>query len=1136
MTSPGQKARRARSSPPSSETADASELSQTRDLLIEALIGGGKAGAPQTLRLAQTNLESTRRAGTANSSDVANALHNLADVHFQRGEFALALMLHEEGLAIRADLVPPDAQVLADSLERLATTQMRMERYDVARQNLERATVIRVTRSGDEPLRLARTQELVAWLHRYAGNYDAAREPLEAALATLRRLVPDHPALITAIEVQGDLQMLQGEISSGVRSWKEALALAERTVGSQHPIVSALERRLSSSANALGNRAEARQRLERGLLIAERTRAECDPELIGLVNSSAGSLVIDGEYVEARRRFIRTLELSERCLGTNNSNTATAVFNLAALTAQMGDLMEAQRLYERSIQAWSARGSADSFVAKGVDALAEVLEAAGDLARARELFDRALTIRRDMRADHPDVAWTLTNLARVLALSGDVSLALRYLSEATDIYRRNGTSIEPDHLARTISLRGDIQARRGNYLMARVDFAEALALRERLFGSEHPLAAESRLKVATADLVLERYDDAVAAARRARESGLDHVKFTVRYLPERRALAYASRTTQGLGLELSLATITPSAAPSQFLDAVIRSRSLVLDELGARAHALNDPDPQVAAMQARLNAARQRFANLMLRSMGEGGSLPDTTGLLNSARHEREEAEQALAEQSAAFQSLLERSDVGLAHVRARVLPGSALVSFVRYDRTIVSAVRRAPPERSTKTATVVPSYLAFVLRHGDPEPRIVLLGVASEIDDLVTNWRRQMIAEIAGAGGRTAAGPSLKVLGERLRKRLWDSVSAHISGIDRVFVVPDGALNLFPIGALPTDRGTYLVEERPVIHYLSTERDVVRSGELPSGSSGLLAIGGPAFADVSSFGTLSGSKSQRVEPTTPLSGAMALGPARQSLRGSDGCPSYQSISFGPLPASSIEAESIGKLWNQISTSSGPGQAQVLTGPLATEGAFKGLSSKRRILHLATHGFFLGEDCGPEVEGTRAVGGLTVKSPSNELTGDVPRRPTSALENPLLFSGLALAGANRRASASLDEDDGILTAEEVAALNLDGVEWAVLSACNTGLGAVAAGEGVLGLRRAFQVAGVRTVIMSLWSVEDQAARQWMEALYRARLVDRLDTADSVRHASLTVLRERRAKGQSTHPFYWASFVAAGDWR
>src|SRR6185436_5117369 len=109
-------------------------------------------------------------------------------------------------------------------------------------------------------------------------------------------------------------------------------------------------------------------------------------------------------------------------------------------------------------------------------------------------------------------------------------------------------------------------------------------------------------------------------------------------------------------------------------------------------------------------------------------------------------------------------------------------------------------------------------------------------------------------------------------------------------------------------------------------------------------------------------------------------------------------------------------------------------------------------------------------------------------------------------------------------------------LNLTGVEWAVLSACGTGLGEIKAGEGVFGLRRAFQIAGARTVVMSLWSLDDRAARQWMEALYAARLAQHLDTAESVRAASLSMLRDRRAKGLSTHPFYWAAFVAAGDWR
>ena len=98
------------------------------------------------------------------------------------------------------------------------------------------------------------------------------------------------------------------------------------------------------------------------------------------------------------------------------------------------------------------------------------------------------------------------------------------------------------------------------------------------------------------------------------------------------------------------------------------------------------------------------------------------------------------------------------------------------------------------------------------------------------------------------------------------------------------------------------------------------------------------------------------------------------------------------------------------------------------------------------------------------------------------------------------------------------------------------SACDTGVGEIAAGEGVFGLRRAFQIAGARSVIMSLWSVEDPATRAWMRALYEGRFDRNRPTADAVHEASLTVLRDRRSTGLSTHPFYWAAFIAVGDWR
>ena len=201
----------------------------------------------------------------------------------------------------------------------------------------------------------------------------------------------------------------------------------------------------------------------------------------------------------------------------------------------------------------------------------------------------------------------------------------------------------------------------------------------------------------------------------------------------------------------------------------------------------------------------------------------------------------------------------------------------------------------------------------------------------------------------------------------------------------------------------------------------------------------------------------------------------------------------------------------------------MLSGSQATEAAFKQLAPGKRFLHLATHGFFLNGPCPSALEAPRDPPGMW-------------RNVVAAGENPLLLSGLAMAGANNRHATCTDEEDGILTAEEIAALDLEGVEWAVLSACDTGLGEVMAGEGVFGLRRAFQVAGVRTLLTSLWAVEDAATQEWMNSLYRRRFLVGSGTAESVRDASLELLRNRRAKNHSTHPFYWAGFVAVGDWR
>ena len=378
-----------------------------------------------------------------------------------------------------------------------------------------------------------------------------------------------------------------------------------------------------------------------------------------------------------------------------------------------------------------------------------------------------------------------------------------------------------------------------------------------------------------------------------------------------------------------------------------------------------------------------------------------------------------------------------------------------------------------------------------------VPLGTAARLDPLVRQWHREAAGHSIGAGVLPARIERLYIeAATRLREAIWDPLVPHMDGASRIFVVPDGLISLVNLAALPDLAGRFLMERDSVIHYLTTERDL-----LPRAAAGkaqaLLAVGGPAFDEQSKV-SASASRQRGIE-----------------------CSSFAKIRFESLPGSLSEVAEIRALWPRESGN----DVTLLQGAAATESAVKRAMGGHRIVHLATHGFFLGTDCDSGAVNRRGVGGITTATAAPDLT-----------DNPLLLSGLALAGANHRTTAALDQDDGLLTAEEIAGLNLQGTEWAVLSACDTGLGEIRAGEGVFGLRRAFQIAGARTIIMSLWSVEDESTRVWMRALYEGRLQRRLDTAAAVREAGLTVLRARRAKGQSTHPFYWGAFVAAGDWR
>jgi len=277
---------------------------------------------------------------------------------------------------------------------------------------------------------------------------------------------------------------------------------------------------------------------------------------------------------------------------------------------------------------------------------------------------------------------------------------------------------------------------------------------------------------------------------------------------------------------------------------------------------------------------------------------------------------------------------------------------------------------------------------------------------------------------------------------------------------------------------------------YLTSGRDLLRMQISRESKSKPIIVANPSFGDTAT--ELLAKTNATTKPVTRRS-------ARRSVTtGED----LSEVYFAPLSGTEQEARSIQTLFPE---------ASVLTGAQAMESAVKQVNAPR-ILHLATHGFFLSQP-----------GRATARTDQATTRGI---SATAKIENPLLRSGLAFACANLHDS----KDNGILTALEASGLNLWGTKLVVLSACDTGVGEVRNGEGVYGLRRAFVLAGAESLVMSLWPISDYTTRQLMTGYYRD-LKQGMGRGEALRAVQLDMLK----KNPQLHPFYWANFIQSGEW-
>ena len=747
---------------------------------------------------------------------------------------------------------------------------------------------------------------------------------------------------------------------------------------------------------------------------------------------------------------------------------------LGAICQELQDLDGAQAAFELGRAELEQKGQQSSEVYVDVlDRLARLAYARRDFAGARGLADRALHALDSMPGTDPQRRGNLEVLSAWIEIQSEHPDWHR-VEEFGSKASAHGATTSPEPLAWSSAARGDL-ARAQRLLSER-----AAEIRKAEGQSTASLPGVLR-DLARVDFL--RGDLAAALAE-----SLDG-ETLARELWERSALGLEELSALGLESAVAFEGVLQTAvcaasrlgrseAAERVWDALLLSRDRVYRECEERIGLSRGAvSAEVAVARERLARARETLAALYVRNR-RGSSPPVPIAEIERARTSREACEREL------WSSL--RTDrpqdarrVSVRELRDSLDRGAGLVRFCLADR---------PPRAFTEETGRLfwePCYFACVLSSETPGPRVLELGSASEIDRLVSDFLGTIRDE--------AKISEVAAIGARLRRKVLDPVLAALPGGHILFLVPEGQLCRVPFLALVHDDGTFLVERGPLLHVLGCEGDLLRPPAVAG--SGILALGDPAFD---------------VEGTSEA-------PLLADLRASP-----PSTSAPSLPESRAEVDSIAASWRRGRFAAE--EIRALVGEQATEIAFRSAAPGCRVIHLATHGYFEG--------GVRAIetGNLRGRSPgAAPLSGPRSGFETTAL--PSLRSGLVFASGTGDA-----KDDGILTTEEVLAMDLHGVEWVVLSACDTGVGELRRFEGVLGLQRAMRLAGARTVIASLWPVEDRWARAWMEVIYPARFEKGLSTAEAVRAACVERLARLRREGEAPFPRRWASFVAVGDWR
>jgi CHAT domain-containing protein len=1054
-----------------SPSAPASSISEVNEPLRQAEAFEAKGAYAEAARLWQQILAIREKELGPAHPDTATSLNKLAGLYSDLGRYAEAEPLYRRTLAIREKTLGADHRSTATTLNDLAELFRVQGRYGDAEPLYKRSLAVREKTLGLAHPATAASFNNLAVLYKSQGRYGEAELFHKRSLAIREKaLGPDHPDVANSLNNLAVLYESQGRYGEAEPVYKRSLAIREKTQGPEHPDTATSLNNLAGLYQSQGRYAEAEPLYKRTIATFEKVLGPEHPSTATSLTNLAAHLSDQGRYGEAEPFYQRSLGIKQKALGPEHPSTATSLNNLAVFFESQGRYGEAEPLYKRTIAIFEKLlGPEHPSTATSLTNLAGLYRSLGRFGEAEILYKRSLGIKeKALGAVHPDTAISLNNLAELYQSQG------RY-AEAEFLTRRSlaidEKALGPEHPSTAISLTNlaALFSDQGRYGEAEPVYKRSLAIREKALNPEHPDTANSlhHLAVLYYDK-LGRYGEAEPLFRRSlaiREKALgpEHpdtanslINLGLVYLGERNGTAAEPLLQRLNQIQASWLRRELPLQPRDQRSALINQQEVA----PAAAFALLDQRPTAAplALETRLNR-QGLLAEIERRQALLKGSSPDTRRLAEQVagidrllasvslpQAQREPLRQRRQQLEAQLYRLLPSLKIDPVS-NAQV---AAALKAVAPQGLLLEFQRYRPLGKGPKGqgGWGSPRYVALLLRP-DGTVGSIPLGAAEPIDAAIA----EAVAASADPNRQQVAPDRLEAVSQLLLKPL----QPELAGVRDLFVSPDGELNRLPFAALPmaAAKGPTLGESVQ-LRLLTTGRELVRLQQPAKTGNASTMIMNPDF-----------------------------GPPDPSVKNP----------WQPLESTAREARELAPLLKPHA---------VISGRQATTAVVLQLNSPR-ILHIATHGFFLADepDKGQGKQGFEA----------------------------LQRSGLVFAGANQRTPNPAD--DGYLTAAEATAINLDGTELVTLSACETALGGVQSGEGVYGLQRALAVAGARSTLLSLWKVEDGRTATFL-ARYYEKLRAGQGRAEALRK---TQIEYRKSEDTNLNDVrVWGAFQLSGDWR